>query len=113
MSGTNIESTLKERRMFPPSREFSARAAVPSMDAYEALYRKSLEDPDAFWSEIASELTWFQPWERVLEWEEPFSKWFVGGRQTCLTIASIVTFQPGVRTESRCSGRASLAMSVS
>ena len=80
MSGTNIESTLKERRMFPPSREFSARAAVPSMDAYEALYRKSLEDPDAFWSEIASELTWFQPWERVLEWEEPFSKWFVGGK---------------------------------
>ena len=80
MSGTNIESTLKERRVFPPSREFSARAAVPSMDAYEALYSKSLEDPDAFWSEIASELTWFQPWERVLEWEEPFSKWFVGGK---------------------------------
>ena len=80
MSGTNIESTLKEARVFPPSRDFSARAAVPSMDAYEALYSKSLEDPDAFWSEIASDLVWFQPWERILEWEEPFSKWFVGGK---------------------------------
>jgi acetyl-CoA synthetase len=80
MRNTNIESSLSESRLFPPSPEFSSRAAVQSMEAYEEMYRRSLEEPDAFWSEIASELEWFEPWSKVLEWEEPFSKWFLGGR---------------------------------
>src|ERR1051326_5007438 len=40
----------------------------------------SIDEPDAFWSDIASELHWFEKWTKVLEWDLPFSKWFVGGK---------------------------------
>ena len=81
MAGTkNIESTLREVRVFPPSKEFSSRSRVDSMEAYEALYQKSLDDPDGFWSDVASDLEWFEPWTTVMEWDEPWVKWFVGGK---------------------------------
>ena len=80
MSGMNIESMLREQRVFPPNAKFSARANVSSVEMYEAMYKRALEDPDGFWSEIAAELDWFEPWNTVLEWEEPFARWFVGGR---------------------------------
>ena len=80
MADTNIESSLKESRVFPPSAEFSSQASISSMDAYEEMYRRSLDESDAFWSEIASELEWFEPWSKVLEWNEPVAKWFVGAK---------------------------------
>jgi acetyl-CoA synthetase len=75
----NITSILHENRVFDPPERFRAEATVSGMDAYEALYKRSVDDPDAFWSEVASELHWFSPWTKVLEWKEPFAKWFVGG----------------------------------
>ena len=80
MADTNIESSLKESRVFPPTAEFARRATVSSMDVYEEMHRRSLDEPDAFWSEVASELEWFEPWSKVLEWNEPFAKWFVGAK---------------------------------
>jgi len=45
------------------------------------LYRRSIQDPDGFWAEQASELLlWRQPWHTVLKWEPPFAQWFVGGK---------------------------------
>jgi acetyl-CoA synthetase len=76
----NIESNLKEIRVFPPSEDFSSRSSVGSMEDYEALYKKSLDDPDGFWSDVASELEWFEPWTKVMEWDEPWVKWFVGAK---------------------------------
>ncbi len=76
----SIESSLKERRVFPPGREFSDRARVGSLEAYEALYARSLKDPDGFWAEVASELEWFEPWSSVMEWDAPWVKWFLGAR---------------------------------
>ena len=43
------------------------------------LWRRSLEDPEGFWSEVAENLEWFKRWEKTLVWEPPFAKWFVGG----------------------------------
>ncbi len=80
MSGTNIESSLKEARVFPPSPEYARRSGVPNIEAYEALYQKSVDDPEGFWAGIAAELEWFEPWSSVLEWDEPWVKWFVGGK---------------------------------
>src|SRR5580658_4725175 len=77
---TNIESTLQETRVFPPPVEFSAAAHVKSMTEYEALYRRADEDPEAFWAEIARELHWFKPWNKVLQWDPPFAQWFIGGQ---------------------------------
>ncbi len=80
MSEKNIVSLLKEERIFPPSPEFSKQAHIQTLEAYEALSKRAAADPGAFWAEIASELHWFEPWKQVLEWEIPFSKWFVGGK---------------------------------
>jgi acetyl-CoA synthetase len=44
------------------------------------MYKESLEDPEEFWAEQARQLDWFKTWDKVLEWEPPFAKWFVGGR---------------------------------
>ena len=42
--------------------------------------QQALDDPEGFWASMAKELDWFKPWEKVLEWNPPFAKWFVGGR---------------------------------
>lgn len=47
---------------------------------YESLYRDSLEHPDAFWENIAKELFWYRPWDRVVENKHPYYDWFVGGQ---------------------------------
>ncbi|MCZ2147169.1 MAG: acetyl-coenzyme A synthetase, partial [Bryobacterales bacterium] len=67
--------------IYPPSPEFSSQANVPSMEAYEALYEKAREHPEAFWGELAEkELHWFEKWNHVFEWNPPFVKWFAGGK---------------------------------
>jgi acetyl-CoA synthetase len=80
MAQVDIESVLKEERVFPPPPDFSAKAQIKSLQEYEALYAQAEADPQGFWASLAKELDWFQPWEKVLEWEPPFAKWFVGGR---------------------------------
>ncbi|MFN6962512.1 MAG: acetate--CoA ligase [Pyrinomonadaceae bacterium] len=75
-----IESVLNESRVFPPPPEFAAEALVKSFDEYEKLYDEAAADPAAFWARQAESLHWFKKWDTVLEWNEPFAKWFVGGR---------------------------------
>jgi acetyl-CoA synthetase len=82
-SGTihpNLSSILREHRVFPPPAEFAAQAHVKSLEEYESLYRRSIQDPESFWAEIARELHWFTPWTRVLDWQPPSARWFVGGK---------------------------------
>jgi acetyl-CoA synthetase len=76
----NLDSMLREHRVFTPPAEFAARAHVKSLEEYEALYRRSIHDPESFWAEVAQELHWFAPWTSVLEWKLPLAKWFVGGK---------------------------------
>ena len=78
-----IESILHEDRVFPPPADLAARmggAWIESMEAYHALHRRSIDDPEGFWGEAAREhLHWFTPFSKVLEWHCPDAKWFVGG----------------------------------
>src|SRR6266568_9015866 len=76
----NLSSLLRERRVFPPPAEFSEKAHVKSLAEYQAMYERSVKDPEGFWAEIASDLDWFEPWQKVLEWNLPWAKWFVGGK---------------------------------
>ena len=76
----NLESILRENRVFQPPAEFAATAHVKSLAEYEALYARSIGDPEGFWAEVASELHWFEPWTQVLDWKLPWAKWFVGGK---------------------------------
>ena len=77
---TQIENVMREGRVFPPPPEFRARARVTSVEEYERLYRESLDQPEQFWSRVASELHWFEPWQQVMVWHEPHVQWFVGGK---------------------------------
>ncbi|WP_158751304.1 acetate--CoA ligase [Acidobacterium sp. S8] len=76
----HLDSTLRENRVFPPPAEFAAKAHVKNLAEYEEIYRRSVEDPESFWADAARELHWFKPWDKVLEWNEPWAKWFVGGK---------------------------------
>jgi acetyl-CoA synthetase len=75
----NIDSTLDEQRSFPPSPEFAAKAQIKSLAEYEALYKESVEQPEKFWARAAEQLHWFKKWDKVLEWNQPWAKWFLGG----------------------------------
>ena len=72
-----IESLLKEGRTFPPSEEFVKRAKVTD----NSLYEEAERDPEAFWARQAEKyVTWFKPWDKVLNWNLPFAEWFVGAK---------------------------------
>ncbi|MGI8848147.1 MAG: acetate--CoA ligase [Candidatus Dormibacteria bacterium] len=72
-----IDALLQESRSFPPSDDFRARARVRDT----TLWDEAEADIDAFWARQAEQyLTWSSPWERVLEWDLPFARWFSGGR---------------------------------
>ena len=77
---SGIESSLQENRVFPPPREFAARAHVRTRQDYDRMYRESIDDPEAFWGRAAGELHWFKKWKQVLDWKPPYAKWFVGGK---------------------------------
>ena len=81
MSQVTIESILQEKRLFHPPAEFSQKAQIKSLEEYDRLYNKASSDPQQFWAELAQqELHWFQNWDKVLDWQPPFAKWFVNGK---------------------------------
>ena len=77
---SSIESALAEDRHFPPPAGFAAQAHVGSMEQYEALHQRSIDDPEDFWAEQAGRHHWFRPWDKVLDWDAPDARWFVGGK---------------------------------
>ena len=77
---TSIESTLSEDRHFPPPAEFAAQAHLKSVQEYKALHQRSIDDPEGFWAEEAANQHWFKTWDKVLAWDAPDAKWFVGGK---------------------------------
>ncbi|MBI2559396.1 acetate--CoA ligase [Candidatus Woesearchaeota archaeon] len=74
-----IDSILKEHRIFFPSEEFKRKAIIKSMAEYSKLYKKSVENPEAFWSGMAQQLDWLKKWDVVLRNDAGFFKWFEGG----------------------------------
>ncbi len=77
MSHEAIEGLLHEDRHFPPPAGFTASAVVRD----DALHAAAAADPEGFWAGQATErLTWIEPWDRVLEWDLPYAKWFDGGK---------------------------------
>ncbi len=74
-SGATLSNLSTESRSFPPSAEFAAQANVT-----EDWYARADDDREAFWAEQADRLSWAQKWDKVLEWDTPFAKWFVGGK---------------------------------
>jgi acetyl-CoA synthetase len=80
-ASNNIESHLKETRVFKPSKEFAAQAHIKSMAQYRKLWNESVKSPDTFWAKQATaELVWQKPFTKTLQWKAPNAKWFLGGK---------------------------------
>ena len=78
---TSFDSVLQENRVFTPPKEFSKLAHIKSLAQYRKLYKESITSPEKFWAKQAkNELVWFKPWKKVLQWNEPLAKWFIGGQ---------------------------------
>jgi acetyl-CoA synthetase len=68
-----IETIFLEERRYPPPPEFAAQA-----NAQLDIYERGFED---FWeSEGRERVTWFEPFTKLLEWEAPYARWYLGGK---------------------------------
>lgn len=76
-----VSITLGEKK-YPPSADFQKKAHIRSIKEYQGIYRRSVKDPQAFWAEMAGELSWFKKWKKVLDYDfkEAIVKWFIGGK---------------------------------
>jgi acetyl-CoA synthetase len=72
---SDLEALLQENRKFEPSDAFRAAALLND----PGVYLRAAADPEAYWAEQAKTLEWIRPYERVLAWDPPHAKWFVGG----------------------------------
>ncbi|ABM71893.1 acetyl-coenzyme A synthetase [Prochlorococcus marinus str. MIT 9515] len=78
----SINNILEEKRLFPPSKEFSEKSNIKSFEELQLLKKQSLENPMKFWESFGkSEIDWFEPFKTVLDRENaPFFKWFKEGK---------------------------------
>jgi len=78
----NITSLMTEQRKFPVPESFRAKAHISSMEQYEEMYKRSLDDPDGFWAEQAETLDWYKKWDKVYSFDSDKIeiKWFDGGK---------------------------------
>jgi len=73
----NFSVKLEEAKYYTPE----VRCREQSwMGNYTKTYQAFLADPDGFWDNVARELEWFQPWDRVKEWDYPYARWFLNGK---------------------------------
>ena len=82
MAETTIESLLEEKRVFNPSKEFTAKAYIKNLDEYQKIYERSINDPPSFWGELADQISWYRKWKNIYSWdpEKAICKWFEGGK---------------------------------
>lgn len=68
----------------PVPEEWKKRAYITSMEQYNQMWQRSIDDPETFWAEIAEEyVTWFKKWDKVCEWDwdtSPDHQWFIHGK---------------------------------
>ncbi len=82
---TKLEALSAEQQTVVPPQVVKTRAALQD---YDAAYRRSVEDNEAFWAEAASKLDWAKPWDTVLEFDGVHHRWFVGG-ETNITVNAL------------------------
>jgi len=73
-------SKPKKEVIYKPSKEFQKEARIKSLAEYRRLHQHSIDNPEEFWADEASELHWQKKWRKVLNWKAPHAEWFVGGK---------------------------------
>ena len=71
-----LSALLQENRKFKPSVDFTKQANIQD----PAIFETAAKDPEAFWAGFAEKLQWDRKWDKVLDWQAPNAKWFVGGK---------------------------------
>ena len=72
-----IDHLLQETAVIQPPASLVSQAFLQDQ---EAAYQRSIDDPEAFWAEVAGELEWFKPWSKVFQWDYPNFKWFIDAK---------------------------------
>jgi len=75
-SPKTIDTLLSEHRTFVPPAEFVAAANVSD----PGVYSSADADYESWWASWAEKLQWDKKWDKVLDWQLPYAKWFVGGK---------------------------------
>jgi acetyl-CoA synthetase len=77
-----IKSMMEETRRFPPPKAFVDQAYIKSREEYEKMWKESVQNPEKFWGNVASDLFWFKKWDKVNEEDFKNGKlqWFIGGK---------------------------------
>lgn len=71
-----FQSLTAKEPLYSPSEDFKKAANIQSFDLFE----EAQQNREAFWANQAANLHWFQRWDRILDWNPPYAKWFVGGK---------------------------------
>jgi len=72
--------------MYYPSEEIKAKAHINSMEKYNEMYDRSIQDPEGFWGDMAENFTWFKKWDKVMNYNydrrdgKVFIEWFKGAK---------------------------------
>jgi len=80
------DKVMEKDGLYYPPQSFTDKAWIKGMEQYRQMYDRSINDPDAFWAEVAEGFHWDQRWDKVLEYnyhrsKGPISiKWFLGGK---------------------------------
>ncbi|QWK21119.1 acetate--CoA ligase [Thermus antranikianii] len=91
-----VQKLLKaEERLWAPE-EVRLRA---NLQNFPEEYRRSLEDPEGFWGEWARRFYWEKPFEKVLEWNLPEHRWFLGGTTNAVYNALERNVERGLRNK--------------
>ena len=116
MAEENISVLLDEKRVFNPKEEFVKQTNVKqwmekhSIKTLDELYKKA-ENWEWFWEEISKELVeWYNPYTKVVEWDAPWIKWFIGQSITLFMMHLINMLRAGVRTRLLLSSRVNLVI---
>ena len=80
-----LEALLQHQAIFEPPKAVKEHAALRD---YEAVYRRSIEENEAFWAEVAQDFTWHTAWDKVSEFDGVQHRWFVGAK-TNLTVNAL------------------------
>jgi len=81
----------------------------PTTKKYLEFYEESIKDPEKFWDGEARKLEWFRMWDKVLDWDQPFARWFVGGLQNASYLCLDKHVKTWWRSKVQCIGKTSSA----
>jgi acetyl-CoA synthetase len=77
------DAPSNDQTLIPPPENFAGKANCPSLETYQEMYQRSIEDPDGFWGDVASEYVWDQKWDQICDYSfqgDVHIKWFLNGK---------------------------------